>query len=136
MPSVGFALLRENVAISTGNLIFRRSLFERVGGFRPLLYCHDWDLLLRSVLVAEPAFVPALLYEYRIHETNSYRALGEVAVRETEAVLISYFSAVRRGCFANPLAPAPANWPGLFETMMSVLGLGKFWEQAQRCAVE
>ena len=29
MPSVGFALLRENVAISTGNLIFRRSLLSR-----------------------------------------------------------------------------------------------------------
>lgn len=135
-PSVGFALLRGNCALSTGNFVFRRELFARIGGFRPLLYCHDWDFLLRSVLLAEPLFVPAPLYEYRLHESNSYRALGEVAVRETEAVLTAYFSAVQREHFSNPLAPAPACWPGLFDSMLSALQLERYWEQARRCAVE
>jgi hypothetical protein len=135
-PSVGFALLKQNVAISTGNLFFRRSLFDRVGGFRPLLHCHDWDFLLRGVVLDEPTFVPLPLYEYRIHETNSYRALGDVAVRETEAVLTAYFSAAQRAPAANPLAPAPANWPGVFDTMMSTLQLWRYWDQARRCAVD
>jgi glycosyltransferase involved in cell wall biosynthesis len=134
-PSVGFALLKENVCISTGNLFFRRRLFDQVGGFRPLLYCHDWDFLLRSVLVAEPVFVPLPLYEYRIHESNSYRALSDVALRETETVLSAYFSAVQRGSVTNDLAPTPANWPGLFDTMMSALGLWRYWDQARRCSV-
>jgi len=136
LPSIGFALLRANVAISTGNLFFRRTLFDRVGGFRPLLYCHDWDFLLRSLLICEPVFVDQPLYEYRIHQTNSYHGLSRVAVAETEAVLTAYFSLVQRSSFENPLAPAPANWPGLFDTMLSALHLRKYWDQARRCAVE
>jgi glycosyltransferase involved in cell wall biosynthesis len=135
-PSVGFALLRHNVGISTGNLFFRRSLFDRVGGFRPLLYCHDWDFLLRSVLLTEPVYVDEPLYEYRLHGTNSYQGLAGVAARETEAVLTAYFSHVQRGRFENALAPAPANWPGTFEAMLSALHLRKYWDQARRCAVE
>jgi hypothetical protein len=132
MPSVSFALLRENVAITTGNLFFRRELFDQVGGFRPLLYCHDWDFLLRSVCIAEPVFVDAPLYDYRIHETNSYRALGPVAARETETVLTCYLSAVQGGRVVNPLAPGPAQWPGVFQTMMSAMHLWKYWDQALR----
>lgn len=135
-PSTGFALLRNNSALTTGNFVFRRPLFDRVGGFRPLLYCHDWDFLLRTLLRTEPVFVPAPLYEYRLHQTNSFRALGEVAHRETEAVLTAYFSAIQQGRCDNPLAPSPQNWPGLFETMVAALHLGRHWEQARRCAVE
>ena len=135
-PSLGFALLRENVALTTGNLFFRRTLFERVGGFRPLLYCHDWDFLLRSLLVCEPVFVEQALYEYRIHETNSFHGLSRVAVAETEAVLTAYFSQIQRGSFENALAPSPGNWPGLFESMLTALHLRKHWDQARRCAVD
>lgn len=130
-PSVGFAALRHNVAISTGNLFFRRELFERVGGFRPLAYCHDWDFLLRSLLLSEPVFVPVPLYEYRIHDTNSFKSLGSVGNKETSQVLRAYFSAVQRGQFENVLAPAPTTWPGVFDVMLDVHQLWHLWERAR-----
>jgi glycosyltransferase involved in cell wall biosynthesis len=135
-PSVGFAALRANVAVSTGNLLFRRSLFDAVGGFRPLHYCHDWDFLLRSVLLTEPIFVPEPLYEYRIHETNSYRSLQNVADRETQEVLTAYFSAINSGRFENHCAPAPATWPTVFETFLGVYHLDRYWRMARRSPVE
>jgi glycosyltransferase involved in cell wall biosynthesis len=135
-PSVGFAALRSNVAVSTGNLLFRRSLFDAVGGFRPLKYCHDWDFLLRSVLLTEPLFVPEPLYEYRIHETNSFHSLRSVADHETKEVLRAYFSAIHSGKFENQLAPAPATWPKVFETFLGLYHLGRYWHQARQSPVD
>jgi glycosyltransferase involved in cell wall biosynthesis len=134
-PSIGFALLRRNVAVSTGNLLFRRSLYDRVGGFRPLAYCHDWDFTLRSLLLTEPRFIPAPLYEYRIHGTNSFRALGGVADQEAREVLRGYFALVRAGQDENPLAPTPARWPGVFEAMMDAMGHWEHWKTAERARV-
>jgi len=134
-PSIGFALLRRNVAVSTGNLLFRRSLHDRVGGFRPLAYCHDWDFALRSLLLTEPRFIPAPLYEYRIHGTNSFRALGGVADQEAREVLRGYFALVRAGQDENPLAPTPARWPGVFEAMMDAMGHWEHWKTAERAKV-
>lgn len=132
-PSVGFALLRENVAISTGNLFFRRSLFERIGGFRALRYCHDWDFLLRALLVSEPLFLPEPLYHYRVHGSNSYKSLRDVADDESAMVLRTYFAAVQAQKYENRLAPGPATWPGLFEVFVSG-GASRHWELAQRTA--
>jgi glycosyltransferase involved in cell wall biosynthesis len=134
-PSIGFALLRRNVAVSTGNLLFHRSVYERVGGFRPLAYCHDWDYALRSLLLTEPRFIPAPLYEYRLHGANSFRGLGGVADQEAREVLRGYFALVRAGQDENPLAPAPARWPGVFEAMMDAMGYWEHWSSAERANV-
>lgn len=136
LPSVGFSALPVNVAISTGNLFFERTLFQRIGGFRPLLYCHDWDFLLRALLLTEPVFVRQPLYEYRIHETNSFRSLANVRDKESSAVLRAYFSAVQRGQFENPLAPGPTTWPGVFEVMLSALKLAHHWDHARRSPLD
>src|SRR5438067_129791 len=106
-PTVGFAALHHNVAISTGNFVFQRRLFDRIGGFRPLSYCLDWDFLLRALAFSVPVFVAAPLYEYRVHETNSFRSLRSKATEETEAVLTAYFSAVQAGRIENSMAPSP-----------------------------
>jgi glycosyltransferase involved in cell wall biosynthesis len=129
-PSVGFALLRENVAISTGNLVFRRALLSRVGGFRDLRYCHDWDFVLRCLLETEPIFVDAPLYEYRLHSTNSFRSLAEVAGAETQRCLQTYFAAVRRSAFENRRAPGPGTWPRVFERFVAENGLERAWRSA------
>jgi len=134
-PSIGFALLRRNVAVSTGNLLFRRPLYDRVGGFRPLAYCHDWDFALRSLLLTEPRFISAPLYEYRLHGTNSFRALGGVADQEAREVLRGYFALVRAGQDENPLAPTPGRWPGVFEAMMDAMGHWEHWKTAERANV-
>lgn len=122
--SLGFACLCSNVAITTGNLFFTRALWERIGGFAALRYCHDWDFLLRAVAQVEPRFVARPLYRYRLHRQNSYKDLAGVAEAETQAVLGDYFRAVRAGTLVNPIAPSPAQWPGVFDHVMS---RQRFW---------
>ncbi|MFG1404204.1 glycosyltransferase family 2 protein [Xanthobacter sediminis] len=121
-PTTGFALLRANHAVSTGNLLFTRRLFDRVGPFLPLKYCHDWDFVLQSLHFTEPAVVMEPLYDYRLHGTNSFSALAHLAGVESEVVLRRFF---RRGMVAapgNPLCPAPFTWPGYFETFLAECG--------------
>jgi glycosyltransferase involved in cell wall biosynthesis len=130
--SVGFALLRENVTISTGNLLFSRELLSRVGGFRDLRYCHDWDFALRCLLEVEPIFVDAPLYHYRLHATNSFRSLADVADTEAQECLRTYFAAVRRSAFENWLAPGPTTWPRLFDRFIVEHGLERSWRRAAR----
>ncbi len=126
-PSLGFACLCSNVAITTGNLFFTRALWESVGDFAALRYCHDWDWLLRAVAEAEPIFVPLPLYRYRLHGANSHRGLQGVAEEETAVVLGGYFRSVRGGRLRNPRAPSPAHWPGVFEHVLSRNGFWRHW---------
>jgi glycosyltransferase involved in cell wall biosynthesis len=129
-PSVGFALLKENVAISTGNLLFSRTLLSRSGGFRALRYCHDWDFELRCLLDSEPIYVDAPLYQYRLHATNSFRALGNVADAEAQECLRAYFAAVRQNAFENWHAPGPDTWPVVFGRFIAAHGLERAWRRA------
>jgi glycosyltransferase involved in cell wall biosynthesis len=131
-PSVGFALLNSNVAISTGNFLFRRSLFDQVGPFQALRYCHDWDFLLQSVLVAEPLYVPRVAYEYRLHAANGFRSLQHVAREDSEHVFRRYFSRIVREQYENPIAPGPRTWPGVFEVWLQGMGLMPCWSMALR----
>ena len=47
-PELIYALIGHNIATSTGNLVLRRRLLERIGGFASLKACHDWDFVLRA----------------------------------------------------------------------------------------
>lgn len=127
-PSVGFACLASNVAISTGNLLFTRRLFDTVGPFGNLRYCHDWDFLLRCLLETEPLYVPSATYMYRIHGTNSFKSLDHIAAAESAIVYRSYFSNLILNRHANRRAPSPSTWPGVFDVFMSSFGLWQYWE--------
>jgi hypothetical protein len=113
--TTGFAFLSGNVAISTGTLVFERSLFDALGGFRELRYNHDWDFALRATRVAEPVFVDEPLYRYRIHGANTILEAFEQRKREADAMLRAFYAdaAVARDT-ANPFAPLPAVWGDLF----------------------
>ena len=113
--TVGFALLKGNFAVTSGNLVFSRRLYDRVGGFVGLKYCHDWDFALQSTAYTEPVFVTDPLYLYRLHPSNSFRAYRALAVVETEVVYRRFF---RRGVLPgieNPMMPNHQNFPGYFE---------------------
>jgi glycosyltransferase involved in cell wall biosynthesis len=129
-PTVGFASLRGNAAVSTGNLVFSRRLYGAIGPFAPLRYCHDWDFLLRALVRTEPLYVPRPLYRYRLHATNSFRALEGEADAETEQVLRRYFAALRGGELENESAPSPEGWPGFFERFLGVHGFWRHWQEA------
>ncbi|RFC63727.1 glycosyltransferase family 2 protein [Fulvimarina endophytica] len=126
-PTVGFSLLRGNQAISTGNFVFTRRLYELVGPFLPLRYCHDWDFALQALYFTEPYVAKDALYEYRLHGSNSFSGLQHVAEVETEAVIRRFLQSAARGNAPNLLAPTATNWPGLFEIFIRECGFERFY---------
>jgi glycosyltransferase involved in cell wall biosynthesis len=68
----GLAILDANFVMTTSNIMMRRSLFEQLGGFAPLRYAHDMELLLRCAANgARLAFVDRRLLRYRFHSSNT-----------------------------------------------------------------
>lgn len=123
MPSVSWALMQFQVAVSTGNLLVRRDLAAHIGGFRPLEYCHDWDFALHLSFYTEPVMVDEPLYEYRLHGRNSFRSLTHVADSDTKAVFAAHFARVNARQPPNPLCAAPQNWPAIYDIMIEKLWL-------------
>ena len=110
-PTRGFALLRNNPAVTSGNFVFSRSLYERLGGFSEHQLSHDWDFLLRSTFYAEPVFVPEVLMRYRVHPQNTTGRVQHLMAQEGREGLHRFLSLARTGPSPNPLAPLPENWP-------------------------
>ncbi len=128
-PTTGFALLRANHAVSTGNLLFSRALYQRIGPFLPLKFCHDWDFVLQSLHHCEPAVVMEPLYGYRLHGANSFSDLAHLAGVEREVVLRRFFRRGLLGGSRNPLAPTRANWPGYFDVFIEECGHGAYFRR-------
>lgn len=100
-----FALLgaaAENVAVSTGNLLFTRSLFDTIGGFADYRYVHDYDFVLKAMLSGEPAYCDRTHYLYRIHGDNSFVKLAQVGIPENRLVWLELYENVKKGHLSNP----------------------------------
>ncbi|HEX3631223.1 MAG TPA: glycosyltransferase [Casimicrobiaceae bacterium] len=110
--TVGFSFLGGNAAISSGNLFFSRDLFQRIGPFGSLRYNHDWEFALRAVRAAEPKFIPAPTYCYRLHDSNTISgAISDGGMREANGMLTEFFRwASSEQAAANPLAPTMRTW--------------------------
>lgn len=93
-PSLLYACLDSNIAVSTGNLLFKRGLYERLGGFAALKLCHDWDFLLRAQVLGRVSFVKDALYDYRVHGSNTFSDVQNLAVLETGKVISRFFSSL------------------------------------------
>jgi glycosyltransferase involved in cell wall biosynthesis len=118
-PTIGFALLRNNFAVTTGNFVFTRTLYDKVGGFGPYKLAHDWDFLLQSLVHVEPIFVPEPLLDYRTHGANSRAQLHDVTEQEGREILRRYLSRCEQTRPDNPLAPCEENWPVYFDLFVS-----------------
>lgn len=94
---ISHELISQNVAISTGNFVFEISLYEKLGGFRQYKYIHDWDFILRACLICEPLYTNGTQYLYRLHESNSFRELDNIATFETNKVLGGLFRKILLG---------------------------------------
>jgi len=110
--TVGFSLLGGNAEISSGNLFFSRALFQRIGPFGSLRYNHDWEFALRAVRVAEPTYVPATTYYYRLHDKNTITcAVSDGGMNEANIMLTEFFRwASSEQASANPVAPTMRTW--------------------------
>lgn len=91
-PEALRVLPRENIVISSGNLVVDRDLFRDLGGFRDLRFTHDWELAVRLLDNKAPFVVERQLYRYRVHPGNEFdransRAGTAAAATESELVL-------------------------------------------------
>jgi glycosyltransferase involved in cell wall biosynthesis len=110
-PTIGFALLRHNVAISTGNFFMRAEFFRTMGGFSDLRYVHDQAFALRATLLSEPVYVPEKLYDYRVHGSNTISEMGSNATAETGLMLNAHLQKLfNADAVPNPFAPTRHNW--------------------------
>jgi glycosyltransferase involved in cell wall biosynthesis len=63
--------LRGDGKIHAGTAMFRKDLFQAVGGYNPLLtFGEDLDLFYRMARESTVCFVPEILFEYRQHGSN------------------------------------------------------------------
>ncbi|MCP5361560.1 MAG: glycosyltransferase [Hyphomicrobiales bacterium] len=122
-PSVGFSTITRNVALTTGNFLFTRSLFEKVGIFKDYRYCHDYDFLLRCLFYTEPVFIERPLYFYRLHLSNTISDIDDDGRKEGENLVQNFFGMIKTGKPENPLCPCESNWPGLFIAYIDHTGL-------------
>ena len=129
LPTMSFGFLRYQLAGSTGNIFTNRALLDEIGGFSPLTYCHDWEFMLRSIIVAEPCYVPETTYRYRIHTANTFGSLQHVAAADSAATLASYYRRVADGRTRNRMAPTPMNWPYVFDMIARQFGVYDAWQQ-------
>jgi glycosyltransferase involved in cell wall biosynthesis len=60
-----------NFVGTTSNMIFRRRVYEEIGGMKNLRFTHDWDFLLRVCSRFECKNIERPLVSYRIHDDNT-----------------------------------------------------------------
>lgn len=84
-------LASQNFVATTSNMVFRKALHERVGGFRAFRYVHDWDFALRASALGGGRYVPHFLTAYRLHGGNTIRDAGAGTAGEVRAMLRSFF---------------------------------------------
>ena len=63
--------LMSNFVSTTSNMIFKREVYEQVGGMRNLRFTHDWDFLLRVCENHNPYDLKKPLINYRVHGNNT-----------------------------------------------------------------
>lgn len=79
-------LANQNFIATTSNMVFRRSLWERVGGFRDYRFVHDWDFGLRAAAFGRTLYLPHFLSSYRTHRGNTIQADKGRVAKETQAM--------------------------------------------------
>ena len=109
-PTIGFALLVHNFSVTSGNFVFTRALYDRLGGFGDQEFAHDWDFLMRSVALTEPVFVNEQLMRYRVHGSNTTESVRGLLESECEHAMSRYVSLLDEVRGANPLAPCVDRW--------------------------
>jgi glycosyltransferase involved in cell wall biosynthesis len=95
-PDPVYALIRSNIAISTGNFVFKRELLKATGGFCALRVCHDWDFILTASYHTQLVVVDQPLYIYRMHGANTFSDRGLSTRLEIEQLLCRFFHDIYR----------------------------------------
>jgi glycosyltransferase involved in cell wall biosynthesis len=129
LPSRSFAYLGNNCALTTGNFVMTRDFAHIVGEFANLQLTHDWDWLLRATIHEEPLFVAERLYDYRLHDANTFASVQAKAAVESQVCVTRYLQQIAAAPPPNALCPNPHHWPGLFEHNLRCWGWESLWWQ-------
>ena len=70
-------LLLEGTMHNTPTLIFKKSLWEKVGKYDEELSFEDWDFLLRALRHTRFGFINKVLVRYRLHKNNMHKQIGK-----------------------------------------------------------
>jgi glycosyltransferase involved in cell wall biosynthesis len=107
-------LSHQNYLGTTSNIVFRKDLHARVGGFRNYRYVHDWDFALRAMALGRPLYVQRYVTAYRYHSGNTIRESATNISLEAQEVFDRFIAdfpeiagrpAFRHGLECNKEAP-------------------------------
>lgn len=88
---LSYTLIQENYLVTTSNLIFSREVWEKLGGFAPLRYCHDLEFLLKlsrhNLLHVDLSLEDTI---YRIHDSNTISEDIHLIIPEIVSVLADH----------------------------------------------
>lgn len=124
---LSWMFLDSQVAASTGNFVVSREVLRRVGLLSDLKYCHDWEFALRAITVVEPRYVETDRYRYRLHSTNSFRGLSNVAESETRACMASYCRNAIARRPTNRTCLSPINYGDAFYKLIKLHPNFSYW---------
>lgn len=79
-------LAHQNFLATTSNMVFRKELFRKIGGFANLRYVHDWDFCLRAAMEGTVAYLPHALTGYRVHAKNTIKEDSAKVDSEVQAL--------------------------------------------------
>lgn len=117
LPTVSFGFLNSNIAVSTGNFLFTKSLLKDVGPFKNYLHAHDYDFMLRAIASYEPLFIRKPLYFYRMHSNNTITQNRGLTRAELSQMVPDFLMKMIDAQPKNKLAPSPWNFPTEFATV-------------------
>ena len=122
-------LISTNFVSTTSNMLFRRSLFERIGGMRNLRFAHDWDFMLRAAAAFRCSEVAEPLMDYRVHGANTITSNRRWMLFEVVWVLAANLHRFHGApLFSADTSGALAEEVRLFANSVNVQGLDKlFW---------
>ena len=77
-----YDVLTRRIFIPAPAVVYRRSVFERVGGFREDVMLEDWEVFLRITALYRVVYVPGVMVDYRQHPTQINRVYVDRLARE------------------------------------------------------
>lgn len=113
-----FMLLGYNLAITTGNLFFHRSVAQSQK-FASYRNNHDWDFLLQAMINQPVHFLKEFLMSYRIHSTNTISSSYDDS-KDCRELLIDFFSKTETTKDSGWI-PCAKNYPYFFQWFLSTL---------------
>jgi glycosyltransferase involved in cell wall biosynthesis len=119
-----------NPAISTGNLFFSKSLFNKLGGFDDLRYHHDWDFCLKAAHRSEPFFDDEVSYWYRLHDSNTISEQSAHKYPELTSMMRRHIDVALSTSAPNPWMPSYDRCGVSFISHLLSRGLGEVIDRA------